>query len=38
MYEGRSKSSKPHSERRALAKDFCGGNTLPLLTKLEKLI
>ena len=33
-----SKSSKPHSERRAIAEDFCGSNTLLHLIKLDKLI
>lgn len=35
-YEGRSKSSEHHPERRAIAEHFCCGNTLPLLIKLEK--
>ena len=35
MYEGRSKSSKTHSEGSAKAEHFCFGNTLPLI-KLEK--
>ena len=38
MYEGSSKSSQPHPERRAIAENFCCGNILPLLIKLEKLI
>ena len=38
FYESRSKSSKPHSERRAITEHFCCSNTLPLLLKLEKII
>ena len=38
MYKGYSKSSHLHPEKRAEAKNFCCGNTLPLFIKLEKLI
>ena len=40
LCEGRSKSSKPHPERKTIAEHFCYGNTLPLLKKKkqEKLI
>ena len=34
----RSKISKPHPRRRAIAEHFCCGNTQALLMKLEKLI
>ena len=37
-HEDRSKSSKPHPEKRNITKDFYCGNTLPLLTKPEKRI
>ena len=38
IYDIRSKSSKPHSERRVIAEHFCCGNILPLIIKQEKLI
>ena len=38
LYEGYSKRSNPHPERKAVAEHFCHGKTLPLLIKLEKLI
>ena len=38
FYEVRSKSSKPHPERNAIAEHFCCGNTLQLFITLEKLI
>ena len=37
-YEGCSKSSKPHQERRSIVEHFCYGNKLPLLIKREKRI
>ena len=36
-YEGRSKSSKLHRERRAIAEYFSCSETQPLLIKLEKI-
>ena len=35
-YDGRSKSSKLHQERRNTAEHFCCDSTQPLLIKLEK--
>ena len=37
-YKGRSKSSMPHPERKAIDENFYYSNTLPPLIKLEKLI
>ena len=37
MCKGCPKTSKPLSERRAIAEHFCCDNTLLLLIKLEKL-
>ena len=36
--EDRSKSFKTHPEKKSIAEQFCYGNTLPLIIKLEKLI
>ena len=38
MYEGRSKSSKPDPERRAMADHFFCSNTQQFLIKQEKII
>ena len=38
VYEGHSKSSTLHPERKAIAEHFFYGNTQPLCIKLEKLI
>ena len=35
-HKGHSKLSKSHTERRAIAENFCFGNILALLIKLEQ--